>query len=64
MVFEVKAMSYKNILDEHGVTVKQWEERIAAEYIGQLWMKNFKSPPIPMPWYRKFWEYMKNVLRR
>ena len=37
-------MAYTEILTGHGVTVSQWEDRIAAEYIGQLWMKNLMGP--------------------
>jgi N4-gp56 family major capsid protein len=37
-------MSYTEILTAHGVTVSAWEDRIAAEYIGQLWMKNIMGP--------------------
>jgi len=37
-------MAYTEILTSHGVTVSQWEDRIAAEYIGQLWMKNVMGP--------------------
>ena len=37
-------MSYTEVLTSHGVTVSQWEDRIAAEYIGQLWMKNVMGP--------------------
>lgn len=34
-------MAYVEILNSAGVTVEQWERRIAKEYIGQLFMKNF-----------------------
>lgn len=37
-------MAYTEVLTSHGVTVSQWEDRIAAEYIGQLWMKNLMGP--------------------
>ena len=37
-------MAYTEILTTYGVTVSQWENRIAAEYIGQLWMKNLMGP--------------------
>lgn len=37
-------MAYTEVLTSHGVTVSQWENRIAAEYIGQLWMKNLMGP--------------------
>jgi len=37
-------MAYTEVLTGHGVTVEEWEDRIAAEYIGQLWMKNFMGP--------------------
>src|SRR5262249_7267969 len=37
-------MAYTEILTSYGVTVSQWEDRIAAEYIGQLWMKNLMGP--------------------
>ena len=37
-------MAYTEILTGAGVTVSQWEQRIAAEYIGQLWMKNIMGP--------------------
>jgi N4-gp56 family major capsid protein len=37
-------MAYTEILTDHGVTVEQWENRIASEYIGQLWMKNLMGP--------------------
>ena len=37
-------MAYTEILTSYGVTVSQWENRIAAEYIGQLWMKNLMGP--------------------
>lgn len=37
-------MSYTEVLTSHGVTVSQWDDRIAAEYIGQLWMKNLIGP--------------------
>jgi|GEM_PF-1524313 len=37
-------MAYTEILTGAGVTVSQWEARIAAEYIGQLWMKNIMGP--------------------
>lgn len=37
-------MAYTEVLTAHGVTVSQWEQRIAAEYIGQLWMKNIMGP--------------------
>ena len=37
-------MSYTEVLTSQGVTVSQWDDRIAAEYIGQLWMKNLIGP--------------------
>jgi N4-gp56 family major capsid protein len=37
-------MAYTEVLTSHGVTVSMWEDRIAAEYIGQLWMKNIMGP--------------------
>jgi N4-gp56 family major capsid protein len=37
-------MAYTEVLTSYGVTVSQWEDRIAAEYIGQLWMKNIMGP--------------------
>ena len=37
-------MAYTEVLTTYGVTVSQWENRIAAEYIGQLWMKNLMGP--------------------
>lgn len=37
-------MAYTEILTGAGVTVSQWENRIMAEYIGQLWMKNLMGP--------------------
>ncbi len=37
-------MAYTEVLTAHGVTVSAWEDRIAAEYIGQLWMKNLMGP--------------------
>lgn len=33
-------MAYTEILNAHGVTAEQWEDSIASEYIGQLFMKN------------------------
>ena len=37
-------MAYTEVLTGAGVTVSQWEARIAYEYIGQLWMKNIMGP--------------------
>lgn len=37
-------MAYTEILTGAGVTVSQWEDRIASEYIGQLWMRNLMGP--------------------
>src|SRR5947209_6651680 len=37
-------MAYTEVLSANGVSVSQWENRIAAEYIGQLWMKNLMGP--------------------
>lgn len=37
-------MAYTEVLTGHGLTVEAWENRIAGEYIGQLWMKNLMGP--------------------
>ena len=37
-------MAFTEILTGNGLTVEAWENRIASEYIGQLWMKNIMGP--------------------
>lgn len=34
-------MAYTEILTSHGLTAEQWDNELFAEYIGQLWWKNF-----------------------